>query len=106
MLEKDIERYARERCKRYKGVCLKFVSPGHSGVPDRLMSNDKSGPFLVELKRRNRKVDAHQMQTVRELVDAGIRVYIDVDSVKKAYEIIDHEMGDGPKLHEPVDIFD
>ena len=38
MLEKEVERYLREQVKkRLGGMALKFVSPGLSGVPDRVV---------------------------------------------------------------------
>ena len=33
--EKQIEKYLRLRIEERGGVCLKFVSPGQDGVPDR-----------------------------------------------------------------------
>lgn len=36
-LEKDIERKLRLMVQRHKGRCLKWVCPGWSGVPDRII---------------------------------------------------------------------
>jgi len=50
MLEKDIERKLRLAVKALGGECLKWVSPAHSGVPDRIvLLNGKV--YFVELKR-------------------------------------------------------
>ena len=35
--EKDIEKYLRDEIKKVGGIAYKFVSPGNSGVPDRLV---------------------------------------------------------------------
>ena len=37
ILEKDIEKYLRDEIKKVGGIAYKFVSPGNSGVPDRLV---------------------------------------------------------------------
>ena len=36
-LEKDIERKLVDMVKRHGGLCLKWVCPGWSGVPDRIV---------------------------------------------------------------------
>ena len=35
--EKQIEKYLVKKIKDKKGLCLKFESPGYSGVPDRII---------------------------------------------------------------------
>ncbi len=35
--EKSIESYFTDRIKSIGGICYKFVSPGNSGVPDRVV---------------------------------------------------------------------
>ena len=37
MREQDIERNLTRQVKQLGGLCLKFVSPGTAGVPDRLI---------------------------------------------------------------------
>lgn len=55
MLEKHIESKLRKKVKELGGRAYKFVSPGNSGVPDRLivLPNGKIG--FAELKRPGRK---------------------------------------------------
>lgn len=37
MLERDFEKKMTDLVKRLGGLCLKFESPGNTGVPDRLI---------------------------------------------------------------------
>jgi len=48
-MEKDIEAYLKRRVEAYGGACIKFVSPGMKGAPDRIVFlNERL--FFVELK--------------------------------------------------------
>lgn len=49
--EKDIERKLRDMVKRHGGLCLKWVCPGWSGVPDRIVIMPHGRVYFVELKR-------------------------------------------------------
>lgn len=50
-LEKDIERKLVDMVKRHGGLCLKWVCPGWSGVPDRIVLLPKGLIIFVETKR-------------------------------------------------------
>ena len=50
-LEKEIEAKLVENVKRYGGLCLKWVCPGWSGVPDRIVLLPGGRVRFVELKR-------------------------------------------------------
>lgn len=50
-LEKEIEKKLREAVKKRGGLCLKWVCPGWSGVPDRLVLLPGARIFFVETKR-------------------------------------------------------
>jgi hypothetical protein len=50
-LEKDIEKKLRDAIKKRGGWCLKWVCPGWSGVPDRLVLLPGGRVLFVETKR-------------------------------------------------------
>lgn len=50
-LEKDIEKALRDMVKKHGGLCLKWVCPGWSGVPDRIVLLPGGRIVFVELKR-------------------------------------------------------
>ena len=102
-LESMIEKEARLYAESLGGVLLKFTSPGHKGVPDRLASNFVSGPFLMELKAPTKKLEEHQAEVCGRLAQHGMRIYINVSSIKKAKEIIYDEFnGVSSKRHAPL----
>ena len=50
-LERDIERALVGMIKRHGGLCLKWVCPGWSGVPDRIILLPGGRVLFVEVKR-------------------------------------------------------
>jgi hypothetical protein len=50
-LEKDIEKKLRQAIERRGGFCLKWVCPGWSGVPDRIVLLPGAVVHFVETKR-------------------------------------------------------
>lgn len=50
-LEKDVEKKLRETVEKYGGWCLKWVCPGWSGVPDRIILLPGGHVLFVETKR-------------------------------------------------------
>lgn len=50
-LEKDIEKKLRLMVERHGGLCLKWVCPGWSGVPDRIILLPGARVIFAETKR-------------------------------------------------------
>lgn len=50
-LESSIEAYLRSQCIRRGWECLKLVSPGHRGMPDRMIVSMSGIVAFAELKR-------------------------------------------------------
>lgn len=50
-LEKEIEKKLRQRVEALGGWCLKWVCPGWSGVPDRIILLPGARIYFVETKR-------------------------------------------------------
>lgn len=87
MLEKDIERKLQRKVKAAGGVCLKFISPGNSGVPDRLILFDRGRIAFAELKRPGEKPRPLQLVQIRKLRDLGFRVYV-ISSEEEIAELV------------------
>ena len=51
LLERDIEQALTRMIKRHEGLCLKWVCPGWSGVPDRIILLPGGLVLFAELKR-------------------------------------------------------
>ncbi len=69
--EKTIEEYLRLRIKNLGGKAYKFVSPGNTGVPDRLVILPGGHTFFVELKSETGKLTPLQEVKIKELKDLG-----------------------------------
>ncbi|MBR1760908.1 MAG: VRR-NUC domain-containing protein [Schwartzia sp.] len=88
MLEKQIERRLVEGVKKRGGLCYKFVSPGHPGVPDRIVIKPDGKVIFVELKTDTGRLSKLQNYTIRELREHGadVRVIWGLDGVSKLLE--------------------
>lgn len=73
--EKDVEKYLRYRCKEIGAFCWKWVSPGISGVPDRIVLW-RSRVWFVELKSKDRKPTPTQRRVHSRMKDQGHSVYV------------------------------
>ena len=71
-LEKDIEKKLRKMVESHGGLCLKWVCPGWSGVPDRLVLLPGPHVMFVETKRpKGGKLDKLQKWWHKRLVGLG-----------------------------------
>jgi hypothetical protein len=87
MREKNIEDYLRRKVKEIGGIAYKFVSPGNSGVPDRLVLLPEGRTAFVELKAPGKEPTPMQLLQHRRIRDLGFVVYI-IDSKVKVDEFI------------------
>ncbi|ACY19853.1 VRR-NUC domain protein [Gordonia bronchialis DSM 43247] len=73
--ESAIERHLVQRCAEIGVLCLKFTSPGHVGVPDRVLmghdANDDSVTLFVEVKRPDEAPRPSQVAMIRRMRDHG-----------------------------------
>ena len=88
MEEKRVERLLVEVVKRFGGMCLKFVSPGTSGVPDRVVILPDGKIIFVELKTDVGKLSKIQEHTISEMKkrNADVRVLYGLKDVKAFIE--------------------
>ena len=89
MLESYIESKLRKKIKSLKcgALCLKFVSPGFTGVPDWIILLPGAKVIFVELKKPKEKERARQKYVHRLLRGLGFDVYSSVDSEEKINQI-------------------
>ncbi len=74
--EKDIEAYLVKQIKAKGGIAYKFVSPGHTGVPDRLVILPGGKVSFVELKAPGKVPTAQQHTVHREFAARGCVVWV------------------------------
>lgn len=87
MRESIIEVYLRDRVKAMGGKAYKFVSPGNSGVPDRLVLLPGGRSIFIELKAPGKVPTPIQILQHRKIRALGFTVLI-IDSIEKVDEFI------------------
>lgn len=87
--EKDIERRLVAEIRKNGGLCLKFISPGWSGAPDRICLWPDGEVVFVELKRPGGKVRPLQERRAEQLRKLGFEVLV-VDSTEKIKELFNN----------------
>lgn len=75
MREKAIEQQLRTTVKGMGGIALKFISPGMSGVPDRLVLLPGKRMAFVEVKAPGIQMRPLQVKRKRQLEMLGFSVY-------------------------------
>ncbi len=88
MREKEIEQKLTKMAKSMGGIALKFISPGHDGVPDRLVLLSGGKIAFVELKAPGKKMRPLQVKRKRQLESLGFLVYC-IDSLEQIGGILD-----------------
>lgn len=79
MREAVIERYLRQQIWRRGGLCLKWVSPGMRGVPDRIvLINSINGPTVAfcETKSTTGKLRPEQKRFRKKMAKLGFHVHV------------------------------
>lgn len=79
MSEKDIERKLKKRVEALGCLCLKFESPGFTGVPDRMVLMPGGEMFFVETKAPGKKERPRQTYVQDQLRKLGFIVISSVD---------------------------
>lgn len=67
MKEAEIEKILVREVKNIGGIAYKWVSPGNSGVPDRIVIFPDRRPIFVELKTDKGRLTALQETQIRKL---------------------------------------
>lgn len=85
--ESEIERFFVKECKKKGWLCLKFVSPSMSGLPDRIILAPKGRVFFAELKAPGKKPRRLQESVHKILFRFGFYICV-IDSKEQASSYI------------------
>lgn len=88
MLEKTIEGRLRDRIRKMGGLCLKLVTPGFTGIPDRLILLPGGVVRFAETKAPGKTERRRQEYVHGQLRHLGFVVYASVDSYAKVDAIV------------------
>lgn len=93
MLERSIERKLKIRVEEKGGMAMKFVSPGLSGVPDRIVVGPNGCMWFVELKAPGKKLSPKQVKMANRLAALGHKVWV-IDCDEKIAEFLQEAFGE------------
>lgn len=92
MEEKQLEQKLVQTVKKNNGLCLKFISPGMDGMPDRILLFCRGRISFVEVKRPGAKPRALQALRHDALRKLGFRVFV-LDDEEQIEAIIEETKG-------------
>ncbi|WZX99685.1 VRR-NUC domain-containing protein [Bacillus sp. FSL W7-1360] len=87
MRESQLEKRLKHRVEAWGGKSLKFVSPGMSGVPDRLIIFPMGRIVFAEVKTPGQKLRALQFKRKQQLEQLGCQVYV-IDSLASIDQLL------------------
>lgn len=83
MKEYAVEKYLILVTRAHGGMCLKFISPGIAGAPDRIVILPGGKIGFAEMKAPGRRPRLLQRAVIRILYKCGCRVAV-IDNLKSA----------------------
>jgi hypothetical protein len=75
MRESTLEKIFVKEVKNHGGLALKFVSPGMTGVPDRIVLMKNGQIAFAEIKAPGKKLRPLQIKRKTQLESLGFKVY-------------------------------
>lgn len=72
-MEKQIETYLRDKVKKHGGLALKLVSPGFTGIMDRMLLIQGGLIVFVETKAKGKNLKPRQAYVKRQFEALGFR---------------------------------
>ena len=91
MREATVEARLRRLVERAGGKCLKWVSPGHTGVPDRIILMPGGRVYFAETKAPGETERARQEYVQRKLRELGFTVFSTVDDPDSVMKEIEYD---------------
>lgn len=88
MKEQHLEQQLVKAVEARGGRCWKLVSPGTTGVPDRMILMPRGHIGFVEVKTPNGKIRAIQKHRLRQLQHLGFKAYV-LNNPAKVKEVCD-----------------
>jgi hypothetical protein len=86
ILEREVERPAKDFAEEHDWWVAKFVSPGRRGVPDDVFIRDGRVLF-IEFKRPGKDLRPQQRKRIREMREHGAEVHV-IDNLADAYALL------------------
>jgi hypothetical protein len=94
--ESDIERKLKAWTDTHGLLNLKFVSPAHRGMPDRLILNGQGRIMFIELKAKGKKPSPLQEVQMHRLRAMNVKTEW-ADNLADAISMIEEYLGHSPR---------
>lgn len=88
MYEHELEDFAAARFAEAGHACLKFVSPGFAGVPDRIVLSNTGRVLFIEFKAPGQKPRRTQPKVIAMMRQLGHRVEL-VDTHAQVHKLLE-----------------
>lgn len=88
MKESELERKFKQQVEKEGAKVLKFVSPGLTGVPDRIILAYGAETYFAEIKRPGQHLRPLQVYRKKQLEKLGYKVFV-IDSVTAISDFIE-----------------
>ena len=76
MREREVEAHYKKLIEDAGGLFIKFTSPSHSGVPDRVVILPNGRIYFVEFKAPNKKPRPLQLHIINKIRELGCEVRV------------------------------
>jgi len=76
MLEKQLEKKLKTEVEKLGGLCLKLVTPGFTGIPDRLVIMPAGVVYFIEVKKPGKITEARQDVVIDRLRELSHNVWV------------------------------
>lgn len=76
MREREVEAHYKKMVEDAGGLFIKFTSPSHSGVPDRIVILPNGRIYFVEFKAPNKKPRPLQLHIINKIRELGCEVRV------------------------------
>ena len=86
--ERDLEKKLKAEVEREGALCLKFISPGLSGVPDRVILIPGGQLLFVEMKAPGKAERVLQLHVQTKLRALGFEVFSSCNSAQRIQEVV------------------
>ena len=92
-MEKDLEAKVGRLVKNQGALWLKWVSPGYTGVPDRIIAGPGGVIAFVEMKQEGGRLSVRQRYFGKLLSNFGFKVFV-VYNMEDAHAMLREVFGD------------
>jgi hypothetical protein len=94
MLEKHVEKYVQDLCKKNRSKCVKMIPDNETGIPDRIIFDRKNKKiYFIELKNETNYQLQKKQEEWKEIIEQCGGEYFLIDGIAEAKKFISNIFG-------------